>query len=224
MFVVTADQKDSRTDIDRAGRVREELDRAFADALVLPVDRTAGDEIQALLPEASAALAMVLDLTRREYWSVGLGIGDVRTPLPAATREATGSAFIAARDAVAAAKKSPTRFALAVGREAEAERGGADTTSDTSDTSDTTPDEVEALTNLLLLARERRTPQGWEVADLIATADSQRDVARTLGVTPQAVSTRLRTSGWRTEQAALPGLVKLLARLDSPHTRKDSPA
>lgn len=230
MFVITADQKDSRSDIDRAGDVRRELDRRYRDALALPVDRTSGDEIQALVTDASAALAIVLDLTRREHWSVGLGIGTVRTPLPSATREATGPAFIAARDAVEAAKRSPTRFALAVGSDPgpstgteDAAAGTADATN-TRDLPDTTGTEVEALVTLLLLARDRRTPQGWEVTDLIPTAGTQRDVATALGVTPQAVSTRLRTSGWRTEQAALPGLAKLLARLDSPHPRKDSPA
>src|SRR3712207_5119329 len=109
MFVVTADQKGSRSDVDRAAHVLDELNRRFGGATVLPVDRTAGDEVQALLAGASDALAMVLDLTRREHWSVGLGIGRVRTPLPADTRAATGDAFIAARDAVDAAKRSPTR-------------------------------------------------------------------------------------------------------------------
>ncbi len=215
MFVVTADQKDSRSDVDRAAGVLDDLNRRFTNALELPVDRTAGDEVQALLPRASDALAMVLDLTRREHWSVGLGIGRVRTPLPADTRAATGEAFIAARDAVDAAKRSPTRFALAV-------EGGGDPPATAVD--EITPEEVEALITLLLLARDRRTEQGWEVVDRMGAGGTQRDVAAELGITPQAVSTRLRTSGWRTEQAALPGLAKLLEHLDSAVTRKDDTA
>jgi hypothetical protein len=218
VFVVTADQKDSRSDVDRAQGVLDDLNRRFGAVLELPVDRTAGDEVQALLPRASDALAMVLDLTRREHWSVGLGIGRVRTPLPADTRAATGEAFIAARDAVDAAKRSPTRFALAVegGEGGEASPGAAPDA--------VTPDEVEAMITLLLLARDRRTEQGWEVADRMAAGVTQRDVAAELGITPQAVSTRLRTAGWRTEQAALPGLAKLLAHLDTAVTRKDDTA
>ncbi|MFD3445240.1 DNA-binding protein [Microbacteriaceae bacterium 4G12] len=215
MFVVTADQKDSRSDVDRAQGVLDDLNDRFGAVLELPVDRTAGDEVQALLPHAADALAMVLDLTRREHWSVGLGIGRVRTPLPADTRAATGEAFIAARDAVDAAKRSPTRFALAV-------EGGGDSPGTAPD--GITSDEVEALITLLLLARDRRTEQGWEVADRMAAGVTQRDVAAELSITPQAVSTRLRTAGWRTEQAALPGLAKLLAHLDTAVTRKDDTA
>ncbi|OUE25223.1 DNA-binding protein [Clavibacter michiganensis] len=207
MFVITADQKASRTDVDRAGTGRDDLAARFEGRLVLPVDRTSGDEVQALVADADTALDMVLVLTRAGHWSVGLGVGAVRTPLPRATREATGPAFIAARDAVTAAKRSATRFALAVDPPSPSvpdDRGsglpGAD--------------EVEALVTLLLLARDRRTPQGWDVVDRMADGGTQREVAAALDITPQAVSTRLRTSAWRAERAAIPGLVALLAHLD----------
>src|SRR5690349_4232013 len=90
-----------------------QLDDRFGASLALPVDRNAGDEVQALTADAGAALRIVLHLTRDGQWSVGLGCGDVRTPLPAATREATGDAFVAARTAVTRAKRRPTRFAIA---------------------------------------------------------------------------------------------------------------
>ncbi|PPF52457.1 DNA-binding protein [Clavibacter michiganensis] len=210
MFVITADQKASRTDVDRAGSTRDDLGERYAGRLVLPVDRTAGDEVQALVGDAGTALDMVLLLTRAGHWSVGLGIGDVRTPLPRATREATGPAFIAARDAVTAAKRSATRFALASDPPAVTDASDARA-------SDAPPgaDAVEALIALLLVTRDRRTPQGWDVVDRMAGGGTQREVAAALGITPQAVSTRLRTSGWRAERAALPGLVALLAQLDS---------
>jgi hypothetical protein len=230
VFVVTADQKGSRSDVDRAASVLDDLNRRFGGVTELPLDRTAGDEVQALLAGAYDALAMVLDLTRREHWSVGLGIGRVRTPLPADTRAATGDAFIAARDAVDAAKRSPTRFALAVEGipplppETAGTVPRADAERDAGGAVDVSPDEVEALITLLLLARDRRTEQGWEVVDRMASGGTQREVAAELGITPQAVSTRLRTAGWRTEQAALPGLAKLLQRLDFAATRKDESA
>jgi hypothetical protein len=221
MFVITADQKASRHDVDRAGTGRDDLAERYAGRLVLPVDRTAGDEVQALVADAATALDMVLRLTRAGHWSVGLGIGDVRTPLPRATREATGPAFIAARDAVTAAKRSATRFALAVDPPPQPDPG----TPDDGTPDEGTPDdgrragpgaeEVEALITLLLLTRDRRTPQGWDVVDRMAGGGTQRDVAAALGITPQAVSTRLRTSGWRAERAAVPGLEALLAHLDA---------
>jgi hypothetical protein len=208
MFVITADQKASRHDVDRAGTGRDELAARYDGRLVLPVDRTSGDEVQALVDDAATALDMVLVLTRAGHWSVGLGIGAVRTPLPRATREATGPAFIAARDAVTAAKRSATRFALAADPPtAPPEHAGSAALPGAG--------EVEALVTLLLLARDRRTPQGWDVVDRMVGGATQRDVAAELGITPQAVSTRLRTSGWRAERDAIPGLTALLAHLDA---------
>ncbi|RIJ46683.1 DNA-binding protein [Clavibacter lycopersici] len=216
MFVITADQKASRHDVDRAGTGRDELASRYAGRLVLPVDRTSGDELQALVADAATALDMVLLLTRDGHWSVGLGIGAVRTPLPRATREATGPAYIAARDAVTAAKRSATRFALA--------------TDPPTEHPDDHPGpalprtaEVEALVTLLLLARDRRTAQGWDVVDRMAGGRTQREVAADLGITPQAVSTRLRTSGWRAERAAIPGLEALLAHLDAGAAPAETP-
>ena len=114
MFAITADQVGSRAAADLADAQLVRIEQLAAGRLVLPADRTAGDEIQAATEDARAALELVLDLTRDGNWSVGLGVGDVRHPLPDATRAATGSAFILARDAVARAKKSATRFAIAV--------------------------------------------------------------------------------------------------------------
>src|SRR6187551_3568583 len=114
MFAVTADQIGSRAAADLADAQLASLGKLTAGRLVLPVDRTAGDEIQAATEDASTALAIVLHLTRDGNWSVGLGIGDVRTPLPDSTRAMTGPAFILARDAVIAAKKRTTRFSLEV--------------------------------------------------------------------------------------------------------------
>jgi hypothetical protein len=216
MFVITADQKASRNDVDRAGTGRDDLAARYEGRLVLPVDRTSGDEVQALVADAGTALDMALVLTRAGHWSVGLGIGAVRTPLPRATREATGPAFIAARDAVTAAKRSATRFALAVDPP-------PDPASDAPGSVLPGADEVEALITLLLLARDRRTPQGWDVVDRMADGGTQREVAAALRITPQAVSTRLRTSAWRAERAAIPGLVALLAHLDAQASAGEDP-
>ncbi|MBF4619071.1 DNA-binding protein [Clavibacter sp. VKM Ac-2873] len=217
MFAITADQKASRHDIDRAGTGRDDLAARYAGRLALPVDRTSGDEVQALVADAATALDIVLLLTRAGHWSVGLGIGTVRMPLPRATREATGPAFIAARDAVTTAKRSATRFALATDPPtARADGGPASGLPGAA--------EVEALITLLLLARDRRTPQGWDVVDRMSDGGTQREVAAALGITPQAVSTRLRTTGWRAERAAIPGLEALLAHLDAGASAAGAPA
>ncbi len=204
MFVITADQVGSRERPDGAPAQIAQLVERFGDRLVLPPDQTAGDEIQLLADSADTALGIILQLTRSTSWSVGLGVGEMRRPIPAAARLATGSAFFAARDAVTAAKRSDTRFALRAAPLVGARAG----------------EHVEALIQLLLLLRERRSEAGWEVVDLMSTGQRQKDIAAVLDISPAAVSMRLRTAGWRAEEAAIPALIELLRELDgaSAHT------
>ena len=196
MFVITADQVASRRDADRTGALVEVLADRYADQLVLPADQTAGDEIQLVTRSASTALAVVLDATRTGRWSVGLGVGGIRRPLPDAARKASGSAFIAVREAVGAAKRADGRFALrAVGDPQEAV-------------------DLEALVRLLLLLRERRTGPGWEVVELMRAGHRQKEAAAILDVSAAAISARLKAAMWRAEEDARPVLERLLAELD----------
>lgn len=199
MFVITADQVGSRRDTDRTGALVAELTERFAPHLLLPVDQTAGDEVQLVTDEAETALAIVLDTTRSGRWSVGLGVGDIRRPLPDAARKATGSAFIAAREAVGAAKRADGKFAL---RAAE-----ITTTINAAD--------VEPLVRLLVLLRERRTDPGWEVVELMHEGNQQKDAAAALDISAAAVSARLKAAMWRPETEAKPALVRLLRELDA---------
>ncbi|WP_426515679.1 DNA-binding protein [Diaminobutyricibacter sp. McL0618] len=208
MFVITADQVDSRSRADIVGSTLSRLNDAHADQLVLPVDRNAGDELQVLTDDAGTALAIVLDLTRDGAWSVGLGVGSVRLPLPAETREASGDAFVAAREAVGRAKKAATRFAVEAtsGRNNDGWPGAAD---------------AEALVNLALVIRERRTPPGWELYDLVAAGLTQADAAARLGIAAPSASSRARAAAVRPELAALPALTRLLENVDRANTRTD---
>lgn len=145
MFVVTADQVGSRSRPDIVAPALAALNERHGELLALPADRNAGDELQALTADAATVLDIVLTLTRGDVWSVGLGIGDVRSPLPDATREASGDAFVAARAAVTRAKRTPLRFAAEAVATPEA---AAD---------------VEALVALLLTLRTARSEAGWEL-------------------------------------------------------------
>ena len=202
MFVITADQIDSRHDRDRASDMIAELVHRHAEAFTLPPDQTAGDEIQLLVGTAVDAFAVVLDLHRTGFWSVGVGVGPVRTPLPASTRQATGDAFIAARAAVTRAKRTEARFAL-------------DTAPAPAQPGTSTGAEVEALMTMLLLLRQRRSSEGWEAVDLLESGLAQTDIARTLGISTAAVSQRVKSAQWKVERAAHPALVRLLDNLDS---------
>jgi hypothetical protein len=196
MIVITADQVDSTHRDDLVGATVSALNNAHRDHLVLPVDRNAGDEIQALVDDSRTALALILELTRDGKWSVGCGIGPVRTPLPDHTREATGPAFVAARGAVERAKRAAHHFVISV-------------------SDDTTTIEIAPLVELLLVIRSRRSPEGWALYDLVAGGMTQAQAAHELGISPQAASQRARAAGIRAELAALPALAVLLERANS---------
>jgi len=197
VFVLTADQIGSRSSADLVPAVEADLRGRFGAALLLGPDRTAGDEFEMVLEQAESALRVALHLLRTRRWTVGLGIGAVGTPLPATAREGAGPAFVLARGAIEQAKRRPHRFALAAEADGLVPASG-----------------VQALTELLLDLRDRRSAEGWEVVDLLAEERSQAAVAARLGVTPQAVSLRARAAGIREEQEALPALAALLAALD----------
>lgn len=196
MFVITADQIDSRNDYDRARSMIAHLVSHRPQAFSLPPDQTAGDEIQLLSADADATLTAILALHRSGHWSVGLGVGAVRMPLPAATRHATGGAFIAAREAVVRAKKTEAHFALDCDHSEESAPG------------------IEAVLTMLLLLRQRRTPQGWEAGDLLESGLAQTDIAIRLGISTGAVSQRIKTAQLRLDQAARPAVIRLLEQLD----------
>jgi hypothetical protein len=192
MFVITSDQRDSRSSADLVPAAVASVHAHGHQGLVLAPERTAGDEVQVALADAGALLAIVLDLTRSERWSVGVGVGAIESPLPDSVRAARGEAFVNARDAVDRAKKAATRVAIT------APEGGAD---------------AEALVRLLVELRDRRTAEGWEVYDLLAEGMTQREAAARLGISEGAVSLRVKSAGLRTEEAAVPALARVLARL-----------
>src|SRR3954447_18498793 len=102
MFVITADQKDSRSAPDQVPAVLQVLNRH---PLVRPFERTAGDEVQGLLDDPAAVVAAVVALVRAG-WGVGIGAGTVEDPVPPSARAGRGEAYVAARRAVEAAKSA----------------------------------------------------------------------------------------------------------------------
>src|SRR5690349_3837156 len=75
-----------------------------------PFERTAGDEFQGVVADPAVLAAAVERLLRDDAWSIGIGIGEVDTPLPESTRAGRGPAFVHAREAVTAAKSAPWRL------------------------------------------------------------------------------------------------------------------
>ena len=199
MFVITADQADSRHSADAVDDALSALKRVGGRRLRRAPVRTIGDELQAITDDAGCALDVILWLDRAGRWSVGCGVGRVNLPLPRDSRSASGPAFYAARDAVTAAKRRAPRFALGV-----------------DDASALTAAQVQPLIELLLVLRARRTAEGWELFDLLEQGVTQVEAAEQLGVTAQAVSQRARTAAIRLEAEARPALVRLLTAADVP--------
>ncbi|WP_199712604.1 hypothetical protein [Galactobacter caseinivorans] len=181
MIVITIDQRDSRR---REDEVPALITSLAGVPTVRPFQRTAGDEVQAVLDDAGAAIGVALSLGAGGRWSVGLGVGRVHLPLPAETRAGSGEAFEAARVAVERAKTLSGRIGVVVPSDpAEAAR-------------------LQAELSLLSLTLARRTPQQAEAAALRSAGSTQAQIAERLGISQQAVSSRL-AAGQVEEAAAL---------------------
>ncbi|MBA3338408.1 MAG: hypothetical protein H0T54_01425 [Geodermatophilaceae bacterium] len=191
LAVMTIDQRGSRRDIDRVEDLLAELRRDVTTGIALPFERTVGDEVQGVVTDPALLIELSLRCARAVYWTVGVGLGEIRTPLPDSTRKASGPAFEHARDAVNRAKA--TSWALAV--------EGPDPTASCY---------VEAVLSTLATVLRRRSPAGWQAIDLIARGRSQTEVAQLLGISKQAVSQRLNASWWWHELALRPVAAHLL--------------
>lgn len=198
MYVMTVDQRGSTEHGVRVPELldalRRRTDRTGGAGIVLPFERTVGDEVQAVLDRADVVVDLSLYLQRLGGWSVGIGIGAVDRPLAESARASSGPAFVAAREAVERARVRGVPVPLAVdGPDPDAAR------------------EAEAVLQLLAAVVRRRSPAGWEAVDALA-GRTQRDVAASLGITAQAVSQRLGAALWEEEVGARPVAARLLER------------
>ncbi len=199
MFVLTIDQAGSRSSADRIPDLLELLRPIDA---VLPWERSVGDEAQGVVLHAHDVVEATLACLRAGDWYIGVGIGEVEHPLPASPREARGSAFVAARKAVDRAKKTGDRAPLAV----EGPDGAA---------------EAEGVLALLGRHVMSRSAAEWRILDLLQPGErgTQTAVARTLGISPQAVSKAAARAAWHEELAVRPAAARLLAWADSGASR-----
>ncbi|MDX6357449.1 MAG: hypothetical protein QOH37_503 [Nocardioidaceae bacterium] len=172
VVVLTVDQFESRTGLDQ---VPAALDALGAVHCLRPFERTVGDELQGVLDDPAALPAALEPLLRDGGWNVGIGIGAVETPLPEQTRAGRGEAYLAARDAVTAAKSSPWRVR----------------------TAGTSPAlrPLESAIWLWAALLARRTDRGWEVSDLVDEGLTYEQAAARIGITQSAVSQRATAAG-----------------------------
>lgn len=194
LAVMTIDQRGSRRDVDRVEDLLSELSPGRPDVaagLALPFERTVGDEVQGVLTDPALLVELTLRCARARHWTVGIGIGSIRTPIPDSTRKASGSAFENARDAVNRAKN---------GLDAIAVNGPEPISSQ----------HAEAVLGTLSMLLRRRSLAGWQAVDLTRQGLTQTQVAGVLEISKQAVSQRLHAAGWWHEQALRPVAAHLL--------------
>jgi hypothetical protein len=172
VVVLTVDQHGSQTQPDQ---VPAALDALAPVPARLAFQRTAGDEFQGVLDDPAALPVALEHLLRTDVWNIGIGIGEIETPLPDQAREGRGPAYVAAREAVTAAKSSPWR--VRASGPAEVARA------------------LESAVWLWAAVLARRTTRGWEVADLVDEGLTYEDAASRLGITQSAVSQRAAAAG-----------------------------
>jgi Winged helix-turn-helix DNA-binding len=197
-FVVIADQVDSRTESDRVPMAFDALSRV---GLLLPYERTAGDEIQGLAASGEAVVASVVGLTRLAGWRIGIGVGPVDEPLPDSTRAARGDAYLAARTAISSARRTPVALVLLAGESVRSTTYGE------------LVEDAETALWLLRSTLARRSREGWELMDLLDQGLTNAQAAERLGISPSAVSQRLGRAARTESERASRLSTRLLDRL-----------
>jgi hypothetical protein len=172
VVVLTVDQDASRRGPDR---VPSALTSLVDVPTRLAFERTVGDEFQGVLDDPPSVVIVLEALLRSGEWNIGIGVGPVETPLPDHARAGRGAAYLAAREAVTQAKSSPWHV-RAVG-EGEAMRA------------------LESAVWLWAALLARRTPRGWEVADLVDQGLTYDEAATRIGISQSAVSQRAAAAG-----------------------------
>ncbi len=200
-FALISDQVASR---DGADLVPDALAALVDVSAVLPFERAAGDEIQALLLDPTSLVGAISQLTRLSGWRIGVGVGTVETPLPASTRAARGPAYLAAREAIGAARRQPTAFALRLDRSVSATRYRE---------LDAAVKDAETAIWLWRSTLSRRSQEGWELMDLLDAGLTNAEAAKALGISPSAVSQRLAAAAREEGRRGAALSARLLARL-----------
>jgi hypothetical protein len=192
VFVLTVDQRASRTAVDLVPGLLNSLNRRpRRTGLLRKFERTAGDEVQGVLSDARTTIDVIIELIRADQWNIGLGIGEVNEPLPRSTRAGSGPAFLHAREAVNRSKSSPHHVNV-IGADPHA------------------AEQVESVLWLIAYVLRRRSERGWEVVDLLAEGLSRREIGVKLGISQSAVTQRAQAAGFVEEKRGRALAVELL--------------
>ncbi len=210
---MTVDQVDSRAHPDAVPALLGMLEDV---PVRLPFERTAGDEVQAVLDDPRAVVDAWEAIVRDGRWSVGIGIGhDVE--LADTSRASRGGPFLAAREAVDEAKGHPDRVAVRVSPcpdEATGVHGDVPQGDRSGEDAGAAARDAQTVLRLLAIVVTGRSDAGWRVIDAARAAPdaTQAELAQQLGITRQAVSKALRVHDANTVDEGLGTAAHLLAR------------
>lgn len=194
--VLTIDQRSSRqAPENQADEWAAALNARYGEQLILPFSPAVGDEIQGVTGNPSTVVEVLVGGIRDNAWWLGVGIGDVETPLRETAPRSRGPAFYNARDAVEAAKRSHHGFAI------RAEDAGL-------------ASDIQTVLELvaLLVRRRGHDPLRWQAVGLARAGKSTVEIGRALGITQQAASKRLRNTGFYEEMQGRELAERLLGR------------
>lgn len=189
---------------DQLSHLVEGLNSDFQEALLSLFTITLGDEFQGLLGDPGVIPEVLWRLRRNlpsvEIWA-GVGFGTLDTGLKEHAIGMDGPVFHRAREGVGRARKEDIHGGVFVGF----------------------GDDDAVLTGLArLLDHQRSSFSGaqMEAIEGVRSGYSQSEIAAEAGVTPQAISKRLRTAGWdayRTGEEALRVLLDRYATTEEWH-------
>lgn len=201
-LVVLLDQRESKTNPDLVGDWQTRLNQSLGSKLALPFTRTIGDEMQAVIADPAALGRIAREIVASGSWWMGIGIGEAEQPLPSDPREARGSAFWAAREAIGKAKGKRKSRPIAVVQQGSFGPG-----------TDSLGIRLDECLGALAFIVSRRTGTQKKVADTYYESDGKIDsVIERFDLTPQGARQRLNAAGVEEER----DLILLTARLASP--------
>ncbi len=184
-------------------------------------ERTAGDEVQAFTADPATLVAATWTVCGAGRWWCGIGMGQVDTPLPRSTREATGTAYLAAREAVTAAKSSIGGMVV---------RSGGPSPSSPSAAAPPSAQQIRFIRAMEVVGdlAGSTTPAVREVCALYDRGMTTARAAQQVGVSAAAISQRLTRARWsflrRTRELAVDLATEALATTVAASPGSASPA
>ncbi len=172
-----------------------QVNSSHSAVLAVPFGLTLGDEFQGLLSEPAKAPRVVCDL--RLLLSpirirVGVGLGSIVSDMAATTAHMEGQAFSYAREAIEIAGRGKSGGTVYKADDRRVEKA------------------ANGMTVLIDAVQSRWTPKQWEAVRLYLRHKDLSSVGEQLGISPQGVEHRLRSTRWRDIERGVDVLADLI--------------